>query len=247
MTSWRERSVKTSVSRALSPDHSTMSPASVSQAVTPLVLESRHTGERLALLRVERNGETWLSIKGSLPAGSQGPPLHLHVDEDEEGEVVAGTLGAIVGDREIRAHAGERVFLPRGVPHRWWNAGDDLLVFEGWAKPANDLDRYLQAIFEIANASPTGRPSLVYFAHLALRHRRSQRIAGPPAVVQAILFRVVVAVGTLLGRYREANCPEVQPAEGRRYATELSATQVSKRRREGARGGYRLLRRPSSM
>ena len=168
---------------------------------------SRHTGERLSLLRVARNGETWLSIKGSLPAGSEGPPLHVHVDEDEEGEVVSGTLGAIVGDREIRARAGEHVFLPRRVPHRWWNAGDDTLVFEGWAKPANDLDRYLQAIFEIANASPTGRPSLVYFAHLALRHRRSQRIVGPPAAVQAILFRVLVALGTLLGRYRGDQWP----------------------------------------
>jgi photosystem II stability/assembly factor-like uncharacterized protein len=71
--------------------------------VAPLVLESRHTGERLALLRVEREGETWLEIKGSLPAHSEGPPLHVHAHEDEEGYVVAGTLSAIVGGIAERA------------------------------------------------------------------------------------------------------------------------------------------------
>jgi hypothetical protein len=37
-----------------------------------------------------------------------------------------------------------------------------------------DLDRYLQAVFEVMNAGPEGRPSLFYIAHAALRHRDTQ-------------------------------------------------------------------------
>lgn len=97
--------------------------------------------------------------------------------------------------------------LPRGVPHRWWNAGDDLLEFVGHARPAVDLDRFLQAIFEIVNAGPPGRPSLFYLSHLALRHRRTQAIVGIPLSLQPILFRCIVAGGTLLGRYRGTSWP----------------------------------------
>jgi hypothetical protein len=42
--------------------------------------------------------------------------------------------------------------LPRGKPYRWWNDGEEELVFEGYARPVVDLDRVLQAFFEIANA-----------------------------------------------------------------------------------------------
>src|SRR5690348_13698517 len=51
-------------------------------------LENRHTGERLALRRVERGDEIWLELKGSLPAHSQGPPMHVHYVENEEGHVI---------------------------------------------------------------------------------------------------------------------------------------------------------------
>ena len=39
----------------------------------------------------------------------------------------AGTLGAQVGTEKIIVPAGGTAVLPAGLPHRWWNAGDDLL------------------------------------------------------------------------------------------------------------------------
>lgn len=172
-----------------------------------LRLEHRHTGEVLELRRYREQGVTLLEIRGSLPARSMGPPLHVHFLEDEEGEVKAGTLSAIIGDRRVNAGPGQSVQLPRGVPHRWWNEGDAPLVFVGRARPVEDLDRYLQAVFEIMNASPPNRPSLFYLAHLSLRHRRTQAVLLMPRAVQAVLFPLVVALGTLLGRYRGTDWP----------------------------------------
>ena len=101
----------------------------------------------------------------------------------------------------------KRLLLPRGVPHRWWNEGDEPLAFEGVTYPIAGLDAYLQAIFEIVNAGPPGRPSVFYMAHLAQRHRRTQVVLFMPPLLQRILFPVVVAIGTVLGRYRGSDWP----------------------------------------
>lgn len=172
-----------------------------------LVLTNRHTGECLALRRVAREGDVWLELKGSLPAHREGPPLHVHVVEDEEGQVVSGTLSAIVDGRVIQVPAGQPARFPKGSVHRWWNAGDEPLVFEGYVKPVVDLDAYLQAAFDVLNRSPAGRPSPFYMAHLAWRHRRTQQVRIAPAWLQAMLVPILVAVGTLLGRYRGDQWP----------------------------------------
>jgi mannose-6-phosphate isomerase-like protein (cupin superfamily) len=172
-----------------------------------LRLENKHTGEILELWRGRENGEPILHLRGSLPAKSEGPPLHIHHLEDEEGLVTAGTLSALVGGKRVTVETGQRVLLPKGVPHRWWNEGSVPLAFEGTTRPGVDLDRYLQAVFEIMNASPPDRPSLFYMAHASLRHRRTQTVLIMPPAVQSVLFRVIVAVGTLLGRYRGTDWP----------------------------------------
>ena len=124
-----------------------------------------------------------------------------------KGVITAGTLAAEVDGQRLTFGPGETVRLPHGVPHRWWNDGDKPLDFEGYARPAVDLDRYLQAVFEVINAGPPDRPPLFYLAHIVLRHRRTQTVLVIPPVIQALLFRVVVAVGALLGRYRGTQWP----------------------------------------
>jgi len=172
-----------------------------------MVLENRHTGERLALSRVVRGDEVWLELKGSLPPHCKGPPLHIHFAEDEEGRVTSGTLVAVVDGRRITVGPGESASLPRGSAHRWWNEGAEPLEFLGYARPVVDLDRYLQAMFEVMNAGPDGRPPLFYMAHAALRHRHTQAVLIMPRPLQAVLFRVMVALGTVLGRYRGNDWP----------------------------------------
>lgn len=176
-------------------------------APAPLRLENRHTGEVLELLRVRGPDGLALRLRGSLPPGREGPPLHVHVEEDEDGTVVAGELTAQLGVDTLTVAAGGSVRLPRGVPHRWWNAGTELLRFEGWVRPAVDLDRYLQGVFDVVNAGPPGRPPLIYMAHVALRHQRTQRVLLMPGPLQAVVFRAAVVLGTLLGRYRGEDWP----------------------------------------
>lgn len=177
-------------------------------SATKLTLHNRHTGEILIMTRIrDEKGQMKLTLDGSLPAGAEGPPLHIHFHEDEIGRVVAGTLGAEIGGERITVPKGGEAVLPAGVPHKWWNAGDDLLEFSGHVSPGVDLDRYLQAIFAIMNAGPPGKPSIFYLAHVAWRHRKTQLLSNPPAAVQRIVFPIIISVGTLLGKYRGADWP----------------------------------------
>jgi len=171
-----------------------------------LRLENRHTGEVLVMRRVrDAQGQVVLTLDGTLPPGTSGPPLHVHLHEDEKGTVKAGTLGAQIGTEKFVVPAGGTVVLPAGRPHRWWNAGDDLLEFSGHVVPV-DLDRYLQAMFAVLNASD-GRPPIFYLAHVLWRHRDTQLLSIPPPAIQRILLPVVLMIGRILGKYRGSNWP----------------------------------------
>ena len=81
--------------------------------VRELIIENRHTGERLAMRRVKRGDEVWLELKGSLPPHRQGPPLHIHVAEDEEGVVRSGTLCSMIADSPQARESGYRSLADR--------------------------------------------------------------------------------------------------------------------------------------
>ena len=173
-----------------------------------LKLEHRHTGEILRMRRVrDGQGQIILALDGSLPPGSSGPPLHLHFHEHEEIIVKAGTLGAQIGTESVVVQAGGTAVLPAGLRHRWWNAGDDMLENSGYAVPVVDLDRFLQALFAVLNASPNGRPSIFYLAHVLWRHRNTQLVAVPPPPIQKIVFPILLLIGHILGKYRGSSWP----------------------------------------
>ena len=173
-----------------------------------LRLENRHTGETLRIGRVrDATGQTILTIDGSLPPRKNGPPLHVHFHQREEGVVKAGSLGAQIGKETVVVPAGGARVFPAGVAHKWWNAGDDVLELGGKVIPAGDLDCFLQALFAVLNASASGRPSIFYLAHVLWRHRHTQAVMMPPPVIQRSIFPLVLLVGRALGKYRGDSWP----------------------------------------
>ena len=176
--------------------------------VDNVTIQNRHTGEILRMRRVrDAQGQIILKLDGSLPPRASGPPLHVHFLQREEGQVKAGTLAAQVGKEKIVVPAGGSAAFAAGMRHKWWNAGDDPLEFSGQAIPAVDLDRFLQGVFAVLNASSNGRPSIFYIAHVLWRHRNSQLIATPPPAIQRIVFPVILFIGRVLGKYRGSSWP----------------------------------------
>ena len=61
-------------------------------------------------------------FEGHVPPG-EGPPLHVHRREDEIFHIVEGRFRIWCGDRTWDVEPGAVVFLPKGVPHTFRNAG----------------------------------------------------------------------------------------------------------------------------
>jgi mannose-6-phosphate isomerase-like protein (cupin superfamily) len=85
--------------------------------------------------------------------------LHVHHSDDEAWYVLEGTLGFRVGDDEVEAGAGAAVFVPRGTPHSFWNAGD------GPARYVLVMPPRLQALVEALHAPGAGDFAAIFREH----------------------------------------------------------------------------------
>jgi quercetin dioxygenase-like cupin family protein len=90
-------------------------------------------GERVDLLALgvrfmidgARTGGAFSLVEHPMPPRSLGAPVHTHRNEDEYSYVLEGRVGLQLGDEVLEAGPGDLVFKPRGVPHAFWNAGDE--------------------------------------------------------------------------------------------------------------------------
>ncbi|HVM09844.1 MAG TPA: cupin domain-containing protein [Acidimicrobiales bacterium] len=88
--------------------------------------------------------------------GVQGPPQHVHHAHDETFYVVDGTYEFIMGDQVVEMSKGSFLFLPRGTPHTFRNAGDDLGCIVGTFNPGRFANyfRELAQIIERTGGAP---------------------------------------------------------------------------------------------
>jgi mannose-6-phosphate isomerase-like protein (cupin superfamily) len=73
----------------------------------------------------EETGGGFSLVEHPIPPRTLAAPLHRHSREDEYSYVIAGRLGALLGDETVYADVGDFVFKPRDQWHTFWNAGDE--------------------------------------------------------------------------------------------------------------------------
>ena len=74
------------------------------------------------MLDGKQSGGTISVMLETVPAGG-GPPLHLHIAEDELFLGIEGRLSYFVAGNWTELSAGGLVYLPRGAPHCFHNFG----------------------------------------------------------------------------------------------------------------------------
>jgi hypothetical protein len=113
------------------------------------------------------------------------------------------------GQEPAFAGPGETVTFPAGDAHRFWNAGDGPLRCTGYIEPADNVEYFLGAIFDSQKRNGSAQPHPLDAAFLARRYGTEFGMVEIPAAVQRLVFPVLVALGTLFGRYRRyADAPE---------------------------------------
>jgi quercetin dioxygenase-like cupin family protein len=159
-------------------------------------------GEQITFLQFIDDGKGgMLEIENSVHPGA-GPPMHVHYLQDESLTVIQGKIGAQVAGQQPTFHGpGETVTFRRGEVHRFWNAGENLLICRGWAKPAYNLEYFLTQIYRSTKANGGKSPSVFDGAYLQSKYKTEFDLTDIPIVVKQVIFPIVVMLGKLTGKH----------------------------------------------
>jgi quercetin dioxygenase-like cupin family protein len=132
--------------------------------------ESRSMGFSRLLFKVgtaDTHGNLFVIENANLRAGD-GPPLHLHFNQEELFYVLDGKIVLQVGEQRIELGSGESILAPRGIPHTWsaMVEGSRLL---GSFTPAGKMEQFFRDV--------VGHPALQSDAEFVSRYE--MRLIGP--------------------------------------------------------------------
>ena len=117
-----------------------------------------------------------LTVIEGVSAPGEGPPLHVHRDQDEFIYTLDGTFRVRLGDDVIEVLPRSFVFIPRNTPHTWQNIGDGRARFLATVFPASvEFEEFFHRYGEL---SPEER-GMEAFSSLAAE-TRAMEVVGPP-------------------------------------------------------------------
>jgi quercetin dioxygenase-like cupin family protein len=167
------------------------------------VIENPVTGERLVFRKTSRetNGEAVVIETFVKPHGFVAA-AHLHPYQEERFQVLRGTVGFRVGREEIVAGPGQRLTVPAGTAHKFWNAGEDEAHFVCEVRPALQFEQLIETMFGLAadgKTSKKGMPNPLRLAVIARAHFDDVRLPFPPAWMQRMGLALSAPLGRVFG------------------------------------------------
>lgn len=170
--------------------------------------ENRITGEFAVVLRGDEDsapGESAIAHLTVKPHGAVAGE-HVHPQITERFAVLSGTLGTRLKGVERVLQSGEDATVAPGVPHDWWNAGEEEASVLVWVAGSQEqrprFVAMIATIFGLANDGKTnakGLPGPLQLALIAQEFGDVIRFTSPPAAVQRPLFAVLGGLGRLRG------------------------------------------------
>ena len=126
-------------------------------------------------VRGGQTGDALTAFENVIPPG-EGPPMHVHANEDESWYVLEGDLRFALDGELEPASAGTFVFVPRGTPHCFQNVGDApariLVLFT-----PSGMERFFERFAEL----PAGRFDPESFRTAGAE--AGMDVVGPPLAV----------------------------------------------------------------
>src|SRR5512133_42963 len=166
-------------------------------------IENPVTGERLVFRKTSRETdgqavviETFVQPNGFVAAA------HVHPSQEEQFEILRGSVGFKIGGKKLVAGPGKRLTVPAGTAHKFWNAGDDEAHFVCEIRPALQFEQLIETMFSLATDGKTNRkgmPNPFRLAVIANAHLDTVVLPFPPVWVQRIGRAVGAPLGRLLG------------------------------------------------
>jgi quercetin dioxygenase-like cupin family protein len=167
------------------------------------VIENPITGERVVVrLGTEETGGELLVADGYVRPGGAVTGEHVHPIIEECFTVVSGRVGFRIDGRESIAEPGQRLHVPPGTAHDWWNAGEEEAHIVVEISPAARFEEMALNLFGLAQDGKTnqkGMPNLLQAAIFAREFSDVLYFIKPPLLVQRLLFGSLTTIALLFG------------------------------------------------
>ena len=149
----------------------------------------------------ETNGKL-LEIECYNPKSDAREPVHVHPKQESSNTVISGQLHFMINGKEHIIGPGERIDIPRGVPHSFWNQSETTAHHIAQFSPALTIADFFKSYFELCADGKTnnkGMPNFFQVCLSMLKHRNDIRLTSPPWPLQFLTFVILSPVGFLLG------------------------------------------------
>lgn len=162
---------------------------------------NHRTGQRMVFLDPGLADDV-LRIECWSPSGPAREPEHVHPEQESRFEVVSGTLKFTVDGVDLEAGPSDVVTVPRGVPHRFWNASaEDAHYFQEF-RPPLEARRFFEVFFRLANEgklNDRGMPALLHLPVLVETFSREIRTSSPPWPITRLTTVILRPIARLWG------------------------------------------------
>jgi mannose-6-phosphate isomerase-like protein (cupin superfamily) len=166
-------------------------------------IENPVTGERLVFRKTSREtGGQAVVVEAFVKPTGFVAAAHVHPNQEERFEILRGSVGFKIGRKKLVAGPGQRLSVPAGTPHKFWNAGDDEAHFVCEVRPALQFEQLIETMFSLATDGKTNRkgmPNLIRLAVIANAHFDTVQLPFPPAFMQRFGLALGAPLGRLLG------------------------------------------------
>lgn len=167
------------------------------------VIENPVTGERVVVrVGTEDSGGGLLIVEGFIKPGGAVTGEHVHPAIDETFTVLDGRVGFRIDGQESVAQLGERLYVPAGTAHDWWNAGEEEAHAVVEIRPGARFEEMAINLFGLAQDGKTnakGMPNLLQVALFAREFEDVLYFTRPPRMVQRVLFGILAPIARILG------------------------------------------------
>jgi quercetin dioxygenase-like cupin family protein len=167
------------------------------------ILENPSTGDVYEFIETAQDTQGQrMTLKLTLKTRGELVPNHFHVLQEETFEVISGKLTVWLGGKTHVLSAGDKMTLPRNVPHNHYNESyDEPAVILQTVSPALDFDYLMENIIGLTKDGkmPNGKAGIIQEL-VTLKYLDSKSyLAGIPVGVQNLLMNTVAPIARIFG------------------------------------------------
>lgn len=139
------------------------------------------------------NGQVWIK------AGADGPPIHLHPEQEEYFRILKGELDVYKNTEWKTLKEGEEIFIPKKTAHSYRSRSTEDCIFEYKLSPKRNFSNMMKTFERLMKEgkliSASGIKSIIYLSMTFKKYEKEVVSVNPPPFVISLM----AGIGKLFG------------------------------------------------